>query len=241
MRGGLSSSTRSGCCRPQPSTVGWGFRSTQQRDDPYERHASPVRATDSGRDRSRRTQSRNVPRWCRYWLGQKVPWRALSKTSPRRLEAPGANEKGPYRAHGSRSRRTARRPNPRRSGDSVRGERRDSNPRPPGPQPGALPAELRPPRGSQCSGPVARPFGEARLRSGFELGGGPVAGAAEGAGAGDDDQRDRGTSRADEALAEGDEPDQSPRPQARGSSARRRCRRGGGAAPRSRASRGSPS
>src|SRR3954454_21083199 len=26
------------------------------------------------------------------------------------------------------------------------GERRDSNPRPPGPQPGALPAELRPPR-----------------------------------------------------------------------------------------------
>ncbi len=29
----------------------------------------------------------------------------------------------------------------------VRGERRDSNPRPPGPQPGALPAELRPPRG----------------------------------------------------------------------------------------------
>ena len=29
--------------------------------------------------------------------------------------------------------------------DFVRGERRDSNPRPPGPQPGALPAELRPP------------------------------------------------------------------------------------------------
>src|SRR5215210_2129422 len=28
----------------------------------------------------------------------------------------------------------------------VRGERRDSNPRPPGPQPGALPTELRPPR-----------------------------------------------------------------------------------------------
>ena len=36
-----------------------------------------------------------------------------------------------------------------RSGESGRryeGERRDSNPRPPGPQPGALPAELRPPR-----------------------------------------------------------------------------------------------
>ena len=31
------------------------------------------------------------------------------------------------------------------SGIRVRGERRDSNPRPPGPQPGALPAELRPP------------------------------------------------------------------------------------------------
>src|SRR5262249_7678763 len=29
---------------------------------------------------------------------------------------------------------------------SIKGERRDSNPRPPGPQPGALPAELRPPR-----------------------------------------------------------------------------------------------
>ena len=28
----------------------------------------------------------------------------------------------------------------------VQGERRDSNPRPPGPQPGALPTELRPPR-----------------------------------------------------------------------------------------------
>src|ERR1700710_2218691 len=28
----------------------------------------------------------------------------------------------------------------------ARGERRDSNPRPPGPQPGALPTELRPPR-----------------------------------------------------------------------------------------------
>src|SRR5215211_4163003 len=35
---------------------------------------------------------------------------------------------------------------PRLCGASVRGERGDSNPRPPGPQPGALPAELRPPR-----------------------------------------------------------------------------------------------
>src|SRR4051794_24962840 len=32
------------------------------------------------------------------------------------------------------------------SSSSRKGERRDSNPRPPGPQPGALPAELRPPR-----------------------------------------------------------------------------------------------
>ena len=32
----------------------------------------------------------------------------------------------------------------------TRGERRDSNPRPPGPQPGALPTELRPPRADQC-------------------------------------------------------------------------------------------
>ena len=33
----------------------------------------------------------------------------------------------------------------------VRGERPDSNRRPPGPQPGALPTELRSPRGVQCS------------------------------------------------------------------------------------------
>ena len=33
----------------------------------------------------------------------------------------------------------------------VRGERWDSNPRPPGPQPGALPTELRPPRAAQSS------------------------------------------------------------------------------------------
>src|SRR5436190_867740 len=31
------------------------------------------------------------------------------------------------------------------------GERRDLNPRPPGPQPGALPAELRPPSGTESS------------------------------------------------------------------------------------------
>ena len=36
------------------------------------------------------------------------------------------------------------------------GGRWDSNPRPPGPQPGALPAELRPPRRSQCSRCYAR-------------------------------------------------------------------------------------
>ena len=34
---------------------------------------------------------------------------------------------------------------------TIRGERRDLNPRPPGPQPGALPAELRPPCGPESS------------------------------------------------------------------------------------------
>src|SRR5215207_5550271 len=41
---------------------------------------------------------------------------------------------------------------PRRSGAFNEGERRDLNPRPPGPQPGALPAELRSPRALQCTG-----------------------------------------------------------------------------------------
>ena len=35
--------------------------------------------------------------------------------------------------------------------DFNEGERRDSNPRPPGPQPGALPTELRPPCGPESS------------------------------------------------------------------------------------------
>ena len=37
------------------------------------------------------------------------------------------------------------------------GRGRDSNPRPPGPQPGALPAELRPPRVSECSPRAGQP------------------------------------------------------------------------------------
>ena len=41
--------------------------------------------------------------------------------------------------------------NPRVSRGFVRGGRWDSNPRPPGPQPGALPTELRPPREAQSS------------------------------------------------------------------------------------------
>src|SRR3954464_5781028 len=49
-----------------------------------------------------------------------------------------------------RGRTEKRRPEVLRSAakrtSETRGERRDSNPRPPGPQPGALPAELRPPR-----------------------------------------------------------------------------------------------
>jgi hypothetical protein len=42
--------------------------------------------------------------------------------------------------------------NPRVSRGFLRGERPDSNRRPPGPQPGALPAELRSPRSPQCTG-----------------------------------------------------------------------------------------
>jgi hypothetical protein len=37
-------------------------------------------------------------------------------------------------------------------GAELEGERRDLNPRPPGPQPGALPTELRPPRATNISG-----------------------------------------------------------------------------------------
>ncbi len=51
----------------------------------------------------------------------------------------------------------------------VRGERGDSNPRPPGPQPGALPTELRPPRvrGPQFSdrAPPARGLGRSVSRA----------------------------------------------------------------------------
>gem|GEM_PF-2980802 len=43
---------------------------------------------------------------------------------------------------------------PGRAGE--RGDRWDSNPRPPGPQPGALPTELRPPRARQSSGADAK-------------------------------------------------------------------------------------
>ena len=39
---------------------------------------------------------------------------------------------------------------------SRKGERWDSNPRPPGPQPGALPAELRPPRTLESSSAIPR-------------------------------------------------------------------------------------
>src|SRR6185312_9954003 len=56
------------------------------------------------------------------------------------------------------SKRPTRKRKPRRMRGFARGERGDSNPRPPGPQPGALPAELRPPWvGSMLSaGVVAR-------------------------------------------------------------------------------------
>ena len=53
----------------------------------------------------------------------------------------------------------ARTKKPRRSGALVRGERPDLNRRPPGPQPGALPTELRSPRALQCT------YGRATCRS----------------------------------------------------------------------------
>jgi hypothetical protein len=47
----------------------------------------------------------------------------------------------------------------------TEGERRDSNPRPPGPQPGALPAELRPPRIKQSrASPSRRKASRPRVR-----------------------------------------------------------------------------
>ena len=68
----------------------------------------------------------------------------------------------------SPSRRTVRSASERNSAvcrHFLRGERRDSNPRPPGPQPGALPTELRPPSEAQSSGAVGR-FGRcSRSRS----------------------------------------------------------------------------
>jgi hypothetical protein len=68
-----------------------------------------------------------------------------------------------------------------------RGERRGSNPRPPGPQPGALPTELRPPRDASCkfsvesalisTRPTHGPFGERKTvawgKAGRPRGGGP--------------------------------------------------------------------
>ena len=56
------------------------------------------------------------------------------------------------RARGGRSRTEAEpQPDRRRRATLREGERRDSNPRPPGPQPGALPTELRPPRDPESS------------------------------------------------------------------------------------------
>src|SRR5947209_837698 len=49
------------------------------------------------------------------------------------------------------------------------GERWDSNPRPPGPQPGALPAELRPPRVALGSLSARRPLSPGLSGGGLEL------------------------------------------------------------------------
>ena len=51
----------------------------------------------------------------------------------------------------------------------LKGGRPDSNRRPPGPQPGALPAELRPPRIVQSTGNQAREGLEPRCRAGDQL------------------------------------------------------------------------
>src|ERR1700741_2054633 len=54
---------------------------------------------------------------------------------------------------------------PRYGAVSPRGGRPDSNRRPPGPQPGALPAELRPPRGFNLAVPLGSWLGEAGWHS----------------------------------------------------------------------------
>ena len=64
---------------------------------------------------------------------------------------PGKCPKKPRLDVKSASRETAQ-----SAASDTRGERRDSNPRPPGPQPGALPTELRPPRSAAVRG--ARPI-----------------------------------------------------------------------------------
>ena len=64
----------------------------------------------------------------------------------RRQAAPGGRAPRPHGAAGR---------------ECERGDRWDSNPRPPGPQPGALPTELRPPRAGQCSTPRPTPGAKA--------------------------------------------------------------------------------
>src|SRR4051812_38570217 len=68
----------------------------------------------------------------------------------------------------SPSRRTDRSVCPRKSllQGLSRGERRDSNPRPPGPQPGALPTELRPPSAARSLAAGALPGGARGFRRG---------------------------------------------------------------------------
>src|ERR1039458_4605996 len=53
-------------------------------------------------------------------------------------------------------------PKPSSCRQFVKGERRDLNPRPPGPQPGALPTELRPPRENVSLAPELRLYEGAR-------------------------------------------------------------------------------
>ena len=79
---------------------------------------------------------------------------ACETAGPTTSERPFRNKRLQKRLQSGSSARGMRRSRsckPRRGAASREGDRRDSNPRPPGPQPGALPAELRPPRASNDS------------------------------------------------------------------------------------------
>jgi hypothetical protein len=141
-----------------------------------EAHDPPIAdrpvAMDSGIDAliAARATRRRLPRRCG---GHPGPPRRPVRDRPPSLLTTGVNRRDPKRSGCSPwLRLSVERPRPRlvpdwcpptgkelmpckqktlTSGAFVRGERPDSNRRPPGPQPGALPTELRSPRRTQCS------------------------------------------------------------------------------------------